>query len=74
MLAAENREKARADWQTPREFGPAAAEAVARAQKPVTTLTTAYERARYHPNGVTPNDADQAEQAWREIDPDKPAS
>ena len=63
LLAAEARDQHRTSAQTAHEFAPAAAVALGQFQ-PVTTLTRAYERARYAPESVTPEQATDAENAW----------
>jgi hypothetical protein len=68
LLAGEAREQPRAAPQTPREYAPGASAALPEAAQPISALTAAYERARYYPAGVTPADADAAEQAWGAID------
>ena len=67
LLAGEAHERPRTPPQTPREYEPAAG-TVLPAARPIATLTSAYERARYHPSAVTPADATEAERAWSEIE------
>jgi Domain of unknown function (DUF4129) len=68
LLAGEAHEHPRAAPQTPREYAPEVGAAFPAATQPIATLTTAYERARYHPDTATPADADAAEGAWGEIE------
>ncbi|HJZ47251.1 MAG TPA: DUF4129 domain-containing protein [Roseiflexaceae bacterium] len=68
LLLGEAHEQPRAAPQTPREYAPAAGALVPVAAQPVEALTGAYERARYNPDGVTPADAEAAEQAWAAIE------
>lgn len=67
LLHAEARERTRAVSQTPHEFVSAAASAT-QARQQVETLTSAYERARYAPGTATQFQAEQAEQAWKQIE------
>ncbi|MEP7190317.1 MAG: DUF4129 domain-containing protein, partial [Roseiflexaceae bacterium] len=68
LLLGEAHEKPRPAPHTPHEYAPAAATMLPAAAQPVDTLTDAYERARYNPNGVTAADADAAEHAWAAIE------
>jgi hypothetical protein len=68
LLLGEARERPRPAPQTPREYAPAAGALLPAATQPVDTLTDAYERARYNPNGTTAADADAAERAWAAIE------
>lgn len=67
LLAAEARERQRQASQTPREFAPAAAQALGQPAERVAALTAAYERARYAPETATPEQAASAEAAWEQI-------
>ena len=68
LLLGEAHERPRPAPQTPHEYAPAAGALLPAATQPVDTLTDAYERARYNPNGVTDADADAAERAWAAIE------
>ena len=68
LLLGEAREHPRTPPQTPREYSPTASAVLPTARQPIGTLTSAYERARYHPDSVATTDADAAERAWNEID------
>ncbi len=68
LLAGEEREMPRQTMQTPREYEAPASSMLPRAAAAIARLTRAYERARYHPSGTTDEDADDAEQALREIE------
>jgi hypothetical protein len=68
LLLGEAHKRPRPAPQTPHEYAPAAGELLPAAIQPVDTLTGAYERARYNPNGVTSADADAAERAWAAIE------
>lgn len=65
LLAAEAHDQHRVPSQTAHEFAPAAASALGQSQS-VALLTSAYERARYAPESVTPEQAAQAERASSE--------
>ena len=68
LLLGEAHERPRPAPQTPHEYAPSAGALLPAAAQPVDTLTDAYERARYNPNGVTAADADAAEHAWAAIE------
>ncbi len=68
LLAGEAHERPRTPPQTPREYEPTADTIIPAAARPISALTEAYERARYHPDATTSADAEAAEQAWTEID------
>jgi hypothetical protein len=68
LLLGEAHELPRRAPQTAHEYAPAASTVVPDAAQPVDALTDAYERARYHPDGVADADADAAERAWAAIE------
>jgi Domain of unknown function (DUF4129) len=68
LLVGETHERPRTPPQTPREYEPDADRLLPTATQPIATLTSAYERARYHPSASTTADADAAERAWSVID------
>jgi hypothetical protein len=68
LLAGEAHQHPRTPSQTPREYQPTAEAMLPTATVPITRLTDAYERARYHPLSATAADAEAAEQAWSEIE------
>jgi hypothetical protein len=68
LLVGETHEHPRTPPQTPREYEPDADTLLPTVAQPIATLTSAYERARYHPATSTATDADAAERAWSAID------
>ncbi|HEU5099474.1 MAG TPA: DUF4129 domain-containing protein [Roseiflexaceae bacterium] len=68
LLLGQVRQQPRPLPQTPHEYAPTAGALAPGAQQSVDTLTSAYERARYHPQGVGADDAEAAERAWAAIE------
>lgn len=68
LLLGEERQQPRPTPQTPHEYAPTAGALLPLAAQPVDTLTEAYERARYNPDGVSASDAEAAERAWAAIE------
>jgi hypothetical protein len=68
LLLGEQRQQPRGIPQTPHEYAPTAGALLPLAAQPVDTLTEAYERARYNPDGVSADDAEAAERAWAAIE------
>ena len=68
LLLGETHEHPRTPSQTPHEYEPDADALLPTAAQPIAALTSAYERARYHPAASTTADADAAERAWSAIE------
>jgi hypothetical protein len=68
LLVGESHDSPRTPPQTPREYQPDADRLLPTVAQPIATLTSAYERARYHPSATATADADAAERAWSAID------
>lgn len=68
LLALEAREHARPPANTPAEYAPEAQGALPEVSRSISTLTAAYERARYAPGSLSSESAAAAEQAWSEVD------
>lgn len=67
LIDLESRERPRPTASTPSEYAPTVRENFPNASSAVTTLTRAYERARYAAR-ISDTDANAAEQAWSEIE------
>lgn len=66
LLLGLQRKQARASTQTPREYQQHVQQRDPKNSQPVATLTSAYEQARYG-RSVAPSEAEQAEQAWKQL-------
>lgn len=64
LISAEQRNIARNSSSTPREYQPQVQAAFPGAGAELQTLTGGYERARYHAEAVTPEEAEGVEEAW----------